>query len=144
MGYIGILCISQSSPFRNQLSICLCVMQSNPIRLDWTGLCNPVDWSSRCHTLVPLLQNHSQLDYVDDPGAYTYAIPLKGHLRSYNDVMRAIYVFARNVWLDWERDMRLVPKCSPRQDASSAMQHDLLRSLFDLDLRSHLEVDLLK
>ena len=31
--------------------------------------------------------------------------PLKGHLRSYNDVMRSMYVFACNFWLDWDRDM---------------------------------------
>ena len=34
-----------------------------------------------------------------------------------------------------DRDMGKVPKCSSHQDGSADMQHDLLRSLVDLDLR---------
>ena len=34
-----------------------------------------------------------------------------------------------------DRDMGKVPKCSSHQDASSDMQHDLLKSVCDLDLR---------
>ena len=70
--------------------------------------------------------------------------PRKGHLRSNNDVMRSMYVFAYNFWLKWDRDVGYVLKCSPCPDASTDMQHDLVRSHFHLDLRSKNEVDLLR
>ena len=34
-----------------------------------------------------------------------FAISLKSHLRLNYDVMRSMYVFAYNFWLDWARDM---------------------------------------
>ena len=61
--------------------------------------------------------------------------PRKGHLRSNNDVMRSMCVFAYNFWLEWDRDLELVLKCSPCPGASNDIQHDLVRSPFDLDLR---------
>ena len=41
--------------------------------------------------------------------------------------------FLYNFWLEWDRDMREVAKCSSRQYASTFIQHDLLRSIRDLD-----------
>ena len=61
--------------------------------------------------------------------------PLKGHLRSLYDVIRSPYIFVNNFWQKRDRDLGKVPKCLSHQDASSDMQHDLLRSLCDLDLR---------
>ena len=57
----------------------------------------------------------------------------KGHLRSHDDVMRSICVFANNFWYDWDRDMGHSPMCLSCSAASSIdVQYDLLRSNRDL------------
>ena len=67
--------------------------------------------------------------------------PLKGHLMSYNDAMRSMYLFAWNFWLDWDKDMGQVSNGSSIQGALNDMQHDLPRSTFKLYLRSKIEVE---
>ena len=55
--------------------------------------------------------------------------------------VRVWYVFAHKFELDHDRDMWWVPTYSSRQDASNYMQHDILKILLDLDLRSTFDGD---
>ena len=102
---------------------------------------------------VQIVQNHAHLGYCWWSSVRNCSCDLrKGHLRSNNDLMRSnndlmrsMYVFAYNFWLEWDRDLGYVLKRSPCPDASNNMQHDLVvRSPFDLDLRSKNKVDLLR
>ena len=65
---------------------------------------------------------------VMTPVHFCICDPLKCYSRSYNDVIRSTYVFTYNFWLDWDRDIGKVPKCSSRLAASNYMQHEHLRS----------------
>ena len=53
-------------------------------------------------------------------------------------------VFANSSRLKRATDMGVVSLCLSCQDASTDMQHDLLRSTCDLDLRSNIDPDLSK
>ena len=57
------------------------------------------------------------------PEQFCICDPLKGQLRSYNDVIRTQYVFAYNFWLDGDRRIGWVPKCFSRLNASNHLQH---------------------
>ena len=48
---------------------------------------------------VQIVQNHAQLGYCWWP---RFNDPWKGHLWSNNDIVRTMYVFAYNFWLDWK------------------------------------------
>ena len=50
--------------------------------------------------------------------------------------------FANNTWQDRARDAEMVPNDLSRRDASVDMQHDLIGSWPDLDLRSNFDLDL--
>ena len=56
--------------------------------------------------------------------------------------MRSYAFFAYNFWYNWDRGMGQAPMCLSCQDASYDVDHDLLRSFRDLDLRSTFKVDL--
>ena len=53
-------------------------------------------------------------------------------------------VFVNSSRLRRSTDMGVVSLCLSRQDASTDMQHDLLRSACDLALRSNMDPDLLR
>ena len=53
-------------------------------------------------------------------------------------------VFDNNLLQIEDREAKLTPLCLSRQDASIDMQHDILGSSRDLDLRSNFQLDLLR
>ena len=68
--------------------------------------------------------------------------PLLGYQRSNDDVIvipmykvfKCTYVSFYNLLLELYRNIGYGPECSSSQDASIDMQHDLFRSIRDLDL----------
>ena len=67
------------------------------------------------------------------PVQFCISNPLVGQLMLNDDVIRSIYASPYNFWLEWDRDIGWVPKCSSCQDASFGMWLGmwLLRSIHD-------------
>ena len=63
---------------------------------------------------------------------------LKGHQRS----LEATNSCSKQLLIEKDRTLGMASLCLSHQDASTAMQYDLFRSLRDLGLRSNFDLDL--
>ena len=94
---------------------------------------------------LPFLQYHPFICNHWCSGYFcSFEVPLKGHMRS-SQVIRVHKTFFDNNLLQIkDREATLAPLCLSRRDASTDMQHDILGSSRDLDLRSNFQLDLLR
>ena len=94
---------------------------------------------------LPFLQYHPFIcNHWCSGYCCSFEVPLKGHLRS-SQVMRIHKTFFDNNSLQIEdREAKLALLCLARQDASTDMQHGILGSIHDLDLKTNFQLDLLR
>ena len=65
------------------------------------------------------------------------------HIRSRDVIKGRKRFLGNNFWLGWDTGVKSTSKCLYHRDESTDMQHDLIGSGHDLDLRSNLRNDLL-
>ena len=94
---------------------------------------------------LPFLQYHPFIcNHWCSGYCCSFEIPLKGHLRS-SQVIRVHKTFFYNNSLQIENiKAKMAPLCLSRRDALTDMQHDILGSTRDLDLRSNFKLDLFR
>ena len=88
---------------------------------------------------VQIVQNHVHLGYCWWPRCnFAYVTPGKVIWGQIMTLWGQCAFFASNFWLEWDRELAWVLKCSPCPYASNDMQHNLVRSPFDLDQKMKL------